>query len=121
MMMTGIGEFDLSTMLGDMVFNDQIDYGLVEDASAQAWLAARVPHIIEKAWVGTDRGKLKVIFDTIATHMRFGTIPSHNGTTVRPNNVDYLQLRVYLKAQGYYAAMDKSPVPLDPVKEKLDA
>lgn len=121
MMMTGIGEFDLSTMLGDMVFNDQIDYGLVEDANAQAWLAARVPHIIEKAWVGTDRGKLKVIFDTIATHMRFGTIASHNGTTVRPNNVDYLQLRVYLKAQGYYAAMDKSPVPLEPVKEKLDA
>lgn len=114
MMMTGIGEFDLSTMLGDMVFNDQIDYGLVEDEAAQAWLAARVPHIIEKVWVGTDRGKLKVIFDSISGHARFGT-------STRPHNVDYLQLRVYLKAQGYYAAMEKSPVPLETVKEKLDA
>lgn len=121
MMMTGIGEFDLSTMLGDMVFNDQIDYSLVEDDNAQAWLAARVPLIIEKAWIGADRGKLKVIFDTIATQMRFGNIPSTTGTSARPNNVDYLQLRVYLKAQGYYAAMDKSPVPLAVGKEKLDA
>ena len=121
MMMTGIGEFDLSTMLGDMVFNDQIDYSLVEDSAAQAWLGSRVPIIIEKAWIGVDRGKLKVIFDSIATHMRMGTIPTNNGTIAKPNNVDYLQLRVYLKAQGYYAAMDKSPVPLESVKEKLDA
>lgn len=121
MMMTGMGDFNLSTMLGDMVFNDQIDYGLVEDKEAQAWLAARVPIIIEKAWIGEERGKLKVIFDTIASQMRLGIIPSHNGTNARPPYVDYLQLRVYLKAEGYYAAMDKSPVPLGVVKEKLDA
>lgn len=119
MMLTGIGNFDLSTMLGDMVFNDDIDYSLVEDKEAQLWLGERLPIIIEKAWSGEDRGKLKVIFETITREMRLGTIPSHNGTYTRPANVDFLQLRVYLKAEGYYAAMDKSPVPLVPVKESL--
>ena len=119
-LMTGLSEFNLSTLLGDMVVNDLLDYTLVEDRDAQSWLRNRVPHIIEMAWTGADRGKLKPVFETVKRQMDLGTIPLHNGTNKIPSEVDYLQLRVFLKAGGYYAAMEKSAVPLPVVKNTPD-
>ena len=118
MMLTGMPEFLLSTMLGDLVMNDDIDYTLLEDAKAQRWLQARVPFIINAAWDGSQRGKLKAVFDTVQRHMALGTLPLHENKVSKPSYVDYLQLRVFLKAKGYFAAMDKSPEPGPLIAEK---
>jgi DNA polymerase III epsilon subunit-like protein len=118
-MMLGIPAFNLSTMLGDMVYNDEIDPALIEDRDAQAWLRQRVPTIIENAWIGADRGKLKPVFEQVRIGMEKGIIPSQEGSSKIPAYVDYLQLRVYLKQGGYYAAMDKTPGP--PVSSPMGA
>ena len=118
MMLTGMPEFLLSTMLGDLVMNDDIDYTLLEDAKAQRWLHERVPFIINAAWDGSQRGKLKAVFDTVQRHMALGTLPLHENKVSKPSYVDYLQLRVFLKAKGYFAAMDKSPEPGPLIAEK---
>lgn len=115
MMLTGMPEFLLSTMLGDLVMNDDIDYTLLEHAPAQHWLQQRVPLIINAAWDGPQRGKLKAVFDTMERQMSQGLLPLHEGRVARPRYVDYLQLKVFLKSKGYFAAMDKSPDPTKPV------
>lgn len=108
-MMLGVTAFNLSSMLGDMVYNDDIDPSLIEDRDAQAWLRQRVPMIVENAWIGQDRGKLKPVFDHIKIGMETGLIPLHENVAKIPPFVDYLQLRVFLKQGGYYAALDKIP------------
>jgi len=113
MFLAGLSEFVLSSMLGDMVYNDVLDYDIVLDSLAQDWLAERVPFIIEKAWGNEKRGQLKIIFDIIEEQTRFGVFKTMD---IKPDYVDFLQLRIFLKAHGYYAAIDKTGIPMEDTK-----
>lgn len=96
-----------------MLLDGRLDYTVVEEPQAQKWLQERVPHVIEQAWIGSNRGKFKPILEAISTSMKLGLLPDHNGLTTKPANVTYTQLKVFLKAQGYMAALEKSsPLPV---------
>lgn len=95
-------------LMDAMLLDGRIDYTVVEDPSAQKWLIDRVPSIIENAWIGANRGKFKPIFEAISAAMKLGLLPDHNGSTTKPAHVTYTQLKVFLKAQGYMAALEKS-------------
>lgn len=98
-----------------MLLDGRLDYTVVEEPQAQKWLQDRVPHVIEQAWIGSNRGKFKPILEAISTAMKLGLLPDHNGSTTKPANVTYTQLKVFLKAQGYMAALEKSsPLPSAP-------
>lgn len=104
-------------LIDAMLLDGRLDYTIVEDPQAQKWLLDRVPHVIEQAWIGANRGKFKPILETIAASMKLGLLPDHNGLTTRPAHVTYTQLKVFLKAQGYMAALEKSsplPAPAKP-------
>ena len=99
-------------LIDAMLLDGRLDYTVVEDPQAQKWLLDRVPHVIEQAWIGSNRGKFKPIVDAISASMKLGLLPDHNGLTTKPANVTYTQLKVFLKAQGYMAALEKSsPLP----------
>ena len=104
-------------LIDAMLLAGSLDYTIVEDPQAQKWLLARVPHVIEQSWIGANRGNCKPIMDAISVAMKLGILPDHKGLTTRPAHVTYTQLRVFLKAQGYIAALEKSsslPAPLLP-------
>ena len=105
-------------LIDAMLLDGRLDYTVVEDPQAQKWLLDRVPHVIEQAWIGSNRGKFKPILEAISASMKLGLLPDHNGLTTKPANVTYTQLKVFLKAQGYMAALEKSsplPAPVQPV------
>ena len=64
--------------------------------------------MIGEAWTGADRGKYKPIFESVKANMKVGLLPDHQGSTQVPSFVTYTQLKVFLKAQGYIAALEKS-------------
>ena len=104
-------------LIDAMLLDGRLDYTVVEDPHAQNWLLERVPHVIEQAWIGANRGKFKPILEAISSSMKLGLLPDHNGSTTKPANVTYTQLKVFLKAQGYMAALEKSnplPAPTKP-------
>lgn len=104
-------------LIDAMLLDGRLDYTVVEDPQAQKWLLERVPHVIEQAWIGSNRGKFKPILEAISAAMKVGILPDHNGLTTKPANVTYTQLKVFLKAQGYIAALEKSsplPAPAQP-------
>ena len=104
-------------LIDGMLLDGRLDYTVVEDPHAQKWLLDRVPHVIEQAWIGSNRGKFKPILEAISSSMKLGLLPDHNGSTTKPANVTYTQLKVFLKAQGYMAALEKSnplPAPTKP-------
>jgi hypothetical protein len=113
--MLGMEKRYCGNLIDALLLSGRLDYTVVEDPHAQKWLLDRVPHVIEQAWTGADRGKFKPIIDAISVSMKLGLLPDHNGLTTRPAAVTYTQLKVFLKAQGYMAALEKSsPLPAPP-------
>jgi DNA polymerase III epsilon subunit-like protein len=96
---TGSSAFDLTQIIGDLMQEGRIDADVLADRSAQAYLLKYVPKIIDSAWSGDSRGRLKPLMDIL-----WGLEDNHRC----PKSVDYLQLRVFLKEYGYFAAIDKS-------------
>lgn len=92
---TGMSEFDLATMLGDLMHEGRLDAAVLADPEAQKFLQERVPVIIDAAWSGDGRGRLKPVMEAVRPY---------------PKRVDYVQLRVFLKEHGYFAAIDKARV-----------
>lgn len=91
--LTGVPEFDLTQLLGNLMYDGRLDPEIVADPNAQAWLMRRLPYTIEETWTGENRGKLKPLMVSVGRYPPF---------------VDYLQLRVFLKQNGYFAALDKA-------------
>ncbi len=110
MLMVGQNDFDVTKHLSNLVTEGLLDYRLIEDRDAQAWLHQRVPLVIDQAWRGRDRGRLKALFDALDAHKE--EFPAYNGTKKYPfeYKARYIQMHVYLQSKGYYAAMDKSDV-----------
>ena len=106
--MLGMDRRYCGDLVDSMIMDGRMDYAVVEDPQAQKWLLARVPHVIGEAWTGSDRGKYKPIFDSVKANMKVGLLPDHQGSTQVPSFVTYTQLKVFLKAQGYIAALEKS-------------
>ena len=106
--MLGIDRRYCGDLVDSMIMDGRMDYAVVEDPQAQKWLLARVPHVIGEAWTGADRGKYKPIFESVKANMKVGLLPDHQGSTQVPSFVTYTQLKVFLKAQGYIAALEKS-------------
>ena len=106
--MLGMDRRYCGDLVDSMIMDGRMDYAVVEDPQAQKWLLARVPHVIGEAWTGADRGKYKPIFDSVKANMKVGLLPDHQGSTQVPSFVTYTQLKVFLKAQGYIAALEKS-------------
>lgn len=92
---SGMSEFDLATMLGDLMHEGRLDATVLADNDAQQFLLDRVPYVIDAAWSGDGRGRLKPVMEAIRPY---------------PKKVDYVQLRVFLKERGYFAAIDKARV-----------
>ncbi len=99
--LTGMPEFDLTQLLGNVMYDGRLDPEIVADPDAQAWLFKRLPYTIEETWSGENRGKLKPLMQSVGKYPPF---------------VDYLQLRVFLKQYGYFAALDKSKVSSTPME-----
>jgi len=95
-------------LIDDLIKNGVIDCALVEDTMAQKFFNERVPVVIEKAWAGKGRGQAKPIMTLISEYMKLGLLPLHNGSATKPALATYSQLYVYLKINGYYAALEKS-------------
>ena len=91
--LTGVPEFDLTQLLGNLMYDGRLDPEIVADPDAQSWLLRRLPYTIEETWTGENRGKLKPLMMSVGRYPPF---------------VDYLQLRVFLKQYGYFAALDKA-------------
>lgn len=106
--MLGMDRRYCGDLVDSMIMDGRMDYAVVEDPQAQKWLLARVPHVIGEAWTGSDRGKYKPIFESVKANMKVGLLPDHQGSTQVPSFVTYTQLKVFLKAQGYIAALEKS-------------
>ena len=106
--MLGMDRRYCGDLVDSMIMDGRMDYAVVEDPQAQKWLLARVPHVIGEAWTGDDRGKYKPIFESVKANMKVGLLPDHQGSTQVPSFVTYTQLKVFLKAQGYIAALEKS-------------
>ena len=106
--MLGMDRRYCGDLVDSMIMDGRMDYAVVEDPQAQKWLLARVPHVIGEAWTGADRGKYKPIFESVKANMKVGLLPDHQGSTQVPSFVTYTQLKVFLKAQGYIAALEKS-------------
>lgn len=106
--MLGMDRRYCGDLVDSMIMDGRMDYAVVEDPQAQKWLLARVPHVIGEAWIGADRGKYKPIFESVKANMKVGLLPDHQGSTQVPSFVTYTQLKVFLKAQGYIAALEKS-------------
>ena len=106
--MLGMDRRYCGDLVDSMIMDGRMDYAVVEDPQAQKWLLARVPHVIGEAWTGSDRGKYKPIFDSVKANMKVSLLPDHQGSTQVPSFVTYTQLKVFLKAQGYIAALEKS-------------
>ena len=106
--MLGMDRRYCGDLVDSMIMDGRMDYAVVEDPQAQKWLLARVPHVIGEAWTGADRGKYKPIFESVKANMKVGLLPDHLGSTQVPSFVTYTQLKVFLKAQGYIAALEKS-------------
>lgn len=106
--MLGMDRRYCGDLVDSMIMDGRMDYAVVEDPQAQKWLLARVPHVIGEAWTGSDRGKCKPIFEAVKANMKVGLLPDHQGSTQVPSFVTYTQLKVFLKAQGYIAALEKS-------------
>ena len=106
--MLGMDRRYCGDLVDSMIMDGRMDYAVVEDPQAQKWLLARVPHVIGEAWTGADRGKYKPIFESVKANMKVGLLPDHQGNTQVPSFVTYTQLKVFLKAQGYIAALEKS-------------
>lgn len=106
--MLGMDRRYCGDLVDSMIMDGRMDYAVVEDPQAQKWLLARVPHVIGEAWTGADRGKYKPIFESVKANMKVGLLPDHQGSTQIPSFVTYTQLKVFLKAQGYIAALEKS-------------
>ncbi len=88
---------------------DLIDDGYLspepfKDINAQSWLKIYLPRVIEKAWTGENRGRLRPIMD------QFGF--------KKPNYINYFQLRLFLIEQGYIAAIRSGQLIDIFVKEK---
>ena len=98
--LTGVPEFDLTQLLGNLMYDGRLDPDIVSDPNAQAWLLRRLPYTIEETWSGENRGKLKPLMTSVGKYPPF---------------VDYLQLRVFLKQNGYFAALDKSKMTSEPM------
>ena len=106
--MLGMDRRYCGDLVDSMIMDGRMDYAVVEDPQAQKWLLASVPHVIGEAWTGSDRGKYKPIFESVKANMKVGLLPDHQGSTQVPSFVTYTQLKVFLKAQGYIAALEKS-------------
>lgn len=106
--MLGMDRRYCGDLVDSMIMDGRMDYAVVEDPQAQKWLLARVPHVIGEAWIGAARGKYKPIFESVKANMKVGLLPDHQGSTQVPSFVTYTQLKVFLKAQGYIAALEKS-------------
>lgn len=106
--MLGMDRRYCGDLVDAMIMDGRMDYAVVEDTHAQKWLLERVPHVIGEAWTGADRGKFKPIFEAVKANMKVGLLPDHQGSTQVPSFVSYTQLKVFLKAQGYIAALEKS-------------
>ena len=106
--MLGMDRRYCGDLVDSMIMDGRMDYAVVEDPQALKWLLARVPHVIGEAWTGSDRGKYKPIFESVKANMKVGLLPDHQGSTQVPSFVTYTQLKVFLKAQGYIAALEKS-------------
>lgn len=106
--MLGMDRRYCGDLVDSMIMDGRMDYAVVEDPQAQKWLLARVPHVIGEAWTGADRGKYKPIFESVKANMKVALLPDHQGSTQVPSFVTYTQLKVFLKAQGYIAALEKS-------------
>jgi DNA polymerase III epsilon subunit-like protein len=91
--------FDLTQILGDLMQEGRIDSDLLADRKAQTYLLKYVPKIVDAAWSGESRGRLKPLMDIL-----WSLTDEHRS----PKGVDYLQLRVFLKEHLYFAALDKS-------------
>lgn len=120
-LMLGMDKRYCGNLIDAMLLDGRLDYTVVEEPQAQKWLLDRVPHVIEQAWIGANRGKFKPILEAISTSMKLGLLPEHNGMTTKPANVTYTQLKVFLKAQGYMAALEKSSPLVAPLQVKVEA